>query len=72
MGRHRSLVLVSVPSACALCDGERVVRLVSLGALRGGGPVACPHCSSAPGHTPIPIYLYPLRADRPRQTGGVA
>lgn len=70
MGRHRSLVLVSVPSVCALCGGERVVRLVALGGMRGGGPVACPHCSPGAGHTPIPIYLYEPYRDVPR--GGAA
>lgn len=68
--RHRPLVLVSTPAFCAVCQDRRVVQLVALDGYRGGGPVACPHCSASPRHTPIPIYLYEPYRDVPR--GGAA
>lgn len=67
-GRSRTLVFASLPQCCAVCGGAHVMRLVQLADLRGGGPVACPHCGG--GSRPIPIHVYPTRTDRPR--GGVA
>ena len=68
MARADQPVLASLPAACAVCGGARVVYLVQLSGMRDGGPVACPHCSDA--EQPIPIYIYPARTDRPRR--GVA
>lgn len=64
MGRHRSLVLASAPRWCALCLDDRRMRLVALPGMRGGGPVACPHCQGGPH--PIPILTLPMRQDIPR------
>lgn len=73
-GGRRTLVLTvaSLPRFCQVCSDDRAIRIVVFPglAMHGGGVVTCPHCSPEPGRSAVPIYLYPLRADRPRQTGG--
>lgn len=63
-GSHRSLVLLSAPTFCAVCADARRVQLIGLPGMRGGGPVRCPHCSNTP--RPIPILTLPMRQDIPR------
>lgn len=66
--RHRSLVLVSTPPACAVCGGTGRVGIVAFPglAMHGGGTARCPHCSAEQGRAPLPIFIYPLRDDHPR------
>jgi hypothetical protein len=53
-GRHRVLVLASLPRLCPLCDGHRAVRTAA-------GQVPCPHCVDG-----LPVVHLPMRQDTPR------
>lgn len=74
--RHRTSVLRAVPPEppaevshslarfCRVCGGRRVVLFEWLIEPRGGGPMACPHCSN--GRRPVPTHEWPLRDENPR------
>lgn len=67
MNGRRTLVLASSRQFCVVCGDLGRVRLVSVGRARSvGSTVPCPHCNQPAGQTPVPIYLYPLYADRER------
>lgn len=59
--RGRVLLVASLPRYCAVCDGERVVRLVRVERARGAARARCPHCVSH-----VPVLHLPMRTDIPR------
>lgn len=69
----RSLAIVqsSLPQVCAVCGNQRgVLRLRLDKPDRPHRPQVgypCPHCTPITGAGPIPIYVYPMRTDQPRE-----
>jgi hypothetical protein len=54
-GRHRVLVLASLPQVCVCCAGTRSMRNAD------GGNTPCPHCVDG-----LPVVHLPMRQDTPR------
>ncbi len=62
-------VLATIRGRCKVCGPKHPgwVRIEWADRMPDGAPYwPCWHCNHPPGETPIPIFLYPLRTDRPR------
>ncbi len=58
-------VLASLSPYCA-CGGEKRMALVSVQGMRAAGAVRCPHCDPSKPDEAIPIHIYRMRVDIPR------
>lgn len=57
----------SLPRFCQVCQGERVLRVVSLFGIPAVFATPCPHCSPQDGVKPIEVPVPPpYRIDTPR------
>lgn len=70
-GGRRTLALIRDipgPPSCQVCDDTGVVAVVRLVEpdVAGGGRARCPHCKAVPGEMPLPIFIFPMRDETPK------